>query len=178
LSKKVTVLINGYGSNEEPSEFEILSRPEIEALLNNLSSSDIYGEAFRQARCLQAFGSVTIYLDVRNGDLVSNWLGSKDFNHPFDSFYEINLCTIKTGCGETELNEDHLLGDSERKEYRQVRRVSYISLEGWIASKYGAEELQDRIELAIDSFATNFKLDNLKIEEQLNNLYASEVIPT
>lgn len=175
MSKKITVLVNGYGSNEEPREFEILSRSEIEAIIDDLSTSDVYGKAFREARGWQASGAVTVYLDARTGELASGWLGNNNFNHPFDSFYEIDLATIKTGCGDTELNEEHLLEDPERKEYREANSDSYVSIEDWITVNHGAEELEDRIGYAIDSFAADFELDDCRIREQLDDLYARQV---
>ena len=90
------VRINGYSSNEQAREFEILDRTKLEELIDNLSTFEIFKDTFKKADSYMHSGTAYTYIDARTGQINTCWLGQNNYNHPWDSFYEIWLCDLKT----------------------------------------------------------------------------------
>ncbi len=168
-AKTIRIKVSGYNSNEGSREFEILTRATLEAKIDNLSESEIFGKTFAKANGMSHSGTAYTYIDARTGEIKTSWLGSNSFNHPWDSFYEIWLCTLKTGCGCIDLNTaEMLLSDTECDEFREFDG----SIEDFILKKFGQKELDDRIETAIDWMAQEFYFDQENIQDQLRELYS------
>lgn len=161
--KRVT--IPGYNSTEEPREFEILEREELEKLIDELSPSEIYKQTFEQARDMQHSGTAYTYIDARDGKLNTCWLGQNNFNHPWDDFYEIWLCSLKTGQQMIDLDtpEDILATDEEWEQWNEF--------DGSLEEMLGEKIYQERFENAVDWEATEFEFDEEHIKLQLDGLY-------
>jgi hypothetical protein len=159
------VKIAGYSSNEGTREFEILEREKLEELINNLSPFEIYKDTFQKADNYMHSGIAYTYIDARTGMINICWLQSNNFNHPWDSFYEIWLCDLKSGDQKIDLNTpDNILAIGE--EFEKWREFN-----GTLEEMLGEEEYQERYENAIDGEAIEFSFDWENITEQLNELY-------
>ena len=159
--------VKAYG---EVREFEILDREVLEEKIKELDVSDIYSQTFRKMLEYGHSGSAYTYIDARNGDVNTCWLGSGTVNHPFDSFYEILLCLLETGDKSLDINTpEMLLDEDEQEDYAE----NYVDedVETYVIDKFGKEELKQRIENIIDVLGVEFNLDYDDITEQLNELY-------
>ena len=159
--------VKAYG---EVREFEILDREVLEEKIEELDVSDIYSQTFRKMLEYGHSGSAYTYIDARNGDVNTCWLGSGTENHPFDSFYEIWLCSMKTGDNALDIyTPEMLLDEDEQEDYAE----NYVDedVETYVIDKFGKEELKQRIENIIDVLGVEFNLDYDDITEQLNELY-------
>lgn len=165
--EKVNVRISGYSRNEGSRIFEVLSREEIKKILDELDSSEIYKQTFIKANGYNFSGTAFAYLDVTDGKIKTAWIQSNNFEHPWDSFREIILCTIKSPV--EEFTEEDLLDENEMKEFEKVKYN--ITVEDFIINKYDKKELYNRIDNVIDCYSQEFKLDWDNIKEQLDNLY-------
>ncbi len=163
------IMVNGYGSQEPAQEFEILDREALEKIIDNSSPSQIYRQTFEKAYGYTHGGTAYTYLDARDGSIKTSWLGSNTFNHPFDSFYEIWLCSLTTGASAIDLDTpDDLLDDEEQHELRDYSG----SIRDYLDEKHGTEEYEKRMENAIDWEAMEWEMDGEKIQEQLKELYS------
>lgn len=159
--------VKAYG---EVREFEILDREVLEEKIEELDAADIYSQTFRKMLEYGHSGSAYTYIDARNGDVNTCWLGSGTVNHPFDSFYEILLCLLETGDKSLDINTpEMLLDEDEQEDYAE----NYVDedVETYVIDKFGKEELKQRIENIIDVLGVEFNLDYDDITEQLNELY-------
>jgi len=159
--------VKAYG---EVREFEILDREVLEEKIEELDVSDIYSQTFRKMLEYGHSGSAYTYIDARNGNVNTCWLGSGTENHPFDSFYEIWLCKLETGDQAIDINTpEMLLDEDEQEDYAE----NYVDedVETYVIDKFGKEELKQRIENIIDVLGVEFNLDYDDITEQLNELY-------
>ncbi|HAX17360.1 MAG TPA: hypothetical protein DCY00_02025, partial [Actinobacteria bacterium] len=121
LKLMTTVKIPGYGQSEGFREFEILTREDLEEKIDDLNISDVFRDTFEMANSYMHSGTAYSYLDARNGKIFTSWLGSNTFNHPWDSFYEIWLCDLKSGDQKIDLDtpEDILSNDEEWAAWRE-----------------------------------------------------------
>lgn len=160
--------VKAYG---EVREFEILDREVLEEKIEELDVSDIYSQTFRKMLEYGHSGSAYTYIDARNGDVNTCWLGSGTVNHPFDSFYEILLCLLETGDKSLDINTPEMLLDEDEQEDYAENYIDEIDVETYIIDKFGKEELEQRIEDLIGVLAVEFDLDYEDIKEQLDELY-------
>ena len=159
--------VKAYG---EVREFEILDREVLEEKIEELDVSDIYSQTFRKMLEYGHSGSAYTYIDARNGNVNTCWLGNGTENHPFDSFYEIWLCKLETGDQAIDINTpEMLLDEDEQEDYAE----NYVDedVETYVIDKFGKEELKQRIENIIDVLGVEFNLNYDDITEQLNELY-------
>lgn len=159
--------VKAYG---EVREFEILDREVLEEKIEELDAADIYSQTFRKMLEYGHSGSAYTYIDARNGDVNTCWLGSGTVNHPFDSFYEILLCLLETGDKSLDINTpEMLLDEDEQEDYAE----NYVDedVETYVIDKFGKEELKQRIENIIDVLGVEFNLDYDDITEQIDELY-------
>ena len=178
MTKQISVEVEGYSSQEEPQVFEILSRAEVEKAIEALSHEEIYRAAWNQTG-YECSGTAYAYLDARDGKLKSSWLGANTWNHPFDSFYEIWLCILKTGAGGIDIDDPELLlSDDEQEEFRTYHE-GYAS--DFVREKFGEKELEDREETVLDMLAGEYEPDSggndENIEQQVTELYKKIVLP-
>jgi len=172
--KMTIVEISGYSRNEGTREFEILDRQEIEKIIDELDSTEIYKKTYTKGYGYYHSGEATCYLDARTGEVKTMWIQSNNFEHPWDSFYKIVLCSLKTGNGQLDFQENDLL-DPDSEEYEEFHEQTEFGLEEFIEQKYGTDELMDRIENAIDYYAQDFYFDIENIKKQLDDLYGNEL---
>jgi len=162
------VMVSGYNRSDGKREFEILDKAELEKLIDDLNAFEVYQKTFTEGKGMSHSGTAYTYLDARTGELVSGWLGANNFNHPWDSFYEIWLCSIKTGCEFPDLNTaDMLLNDTEQEDFQDYEG----SAEDYVLEKHDQKELDDRIDAAIDWLAQEFSPDYDDISRQAKELY-------
>jgi hypothetical protein len=166
LYEKVKIKVAGYSQNEGSREFEILKKEKIEKIINNIDMEEIWKRTFKKANGYTS-GTAYTYIDTRTGKIVTSWLQQYNELHPWDSFYEIVLCSIKTPVFDFEAKD--LLDEEEQKDF--FSQDNYIDIEEFIRGKYGDEELEERIEEAIDWYACEFVPDWDNIENQIINLY-------
>ena len=93
--------VKAYG---EVREFKILDREVLEEKIEELNETDIYSQTFRKMLEYGHSGTAYTYIDARNGEINTCWLGSGTQNHPFDGFYEVLLCSMKTGDQAIDIN--------------------------------------------------------------------------
>jgi hypothetical protein len=160
--------VKAYG---EVREFEILDREVLEEKIEELDAADIYSQTFRKMREYGHSGIAYTYIDARNGEVNTCWLGSGTQNHPFDSFYEIWLCSMKTGDNALDIYTPEMLLDEDEQEDYTENYIDEIDVETYIIDKFGKEELEQRIEDLIGVLAVEFDLDYEDIKEQLDELY-------
>lgn len=155
--------IKAYGKIRE---FEILDRDVLEEKIEELDAADIYSQTFRKMLEYGHSGTAYTYIDARNGNVNTCWLGSGTENHPFDSFYEVWLCKLKTGDQAIDISIPEMLLDEDEQE-------DYVDedVETYIIDKFGKEELEQRMENIIDVLGVEFNLDYDDITEQLDELY-------
>jgi hypothetical protein len=152
-------------------EFKILDRDVLEGKIEELDAADIYSQTFRKMLEYGHSGSAYTYIDARNGNVNTCWLGSGTENHPFDSFYEIWLCKLETGDQAIDISTPEiLLDEDEQKDYAE-NYVNEIDVKTYVTEKFGKEELKQRIENVIDVFAIEFDLDYEDITAQIDELY-------
>ena len=156
------VIISGYSKNEGTREFEILDRKQIEDAIDELSTSQIYTDTFKKAASYSATGKVFTYINVMNGQVSTMWMQNNHQEHPWDSFYEIVLCSADSGNGNTEFDSQTMLDDDEQKEFRNFEG----SLEEFLGDEYSG-----RFEDCIDYQAGEFELNWDNINQQLDDLY-------
>ncbi|MDA8212137.1 MAG: hypothetical protein M0021_09710 [Clostridia bacterium] len=164
------IKVSGYSANEGTREFEILEREELQTKIDNLSNTEVFRRTFEEARAYRHTGTAYTYIDARSGEIKTCWLGSNTTNHPWDSFYEIWLCSLKTGNGEQNFGVEDLL-DTSSAEYEKYLE-SDLNAEDFISTKYGADDLAERIENAISWQAVEFYFDEDDIERQIEELYS------
>ncbi len=160
--------VKAYG---EVREFEILDRDVLEEKIEELNETDIYSQTFRKMREYGHSGTAYTYIDARNGEINTCWLGSGTVNHPFDSFYEILLCLLETGDKSLDINTPEMLLDKDEQEDYTENYIDEIDVETYIIDKFGKEELEQRIEDLIGVLAVEFDLDYEDIKKQLDELY-------
>lgn len=156
------VKIHGYSSNEGYRVFEVLDREELEAKIEDLWSFEIYKQTFEKAYGYTFSGTAYTYIDARDGKIHTIWLQANTFQHPFDSFYEIVLCTVNSPV-EFDV-KDFFENEEEQEHYEQ----SELSLKEF----FGENEYQYRLENIFDYWANEFEFDWQKINEQLDDLYS------
>lgn len=160
--------VKAYG---EVREFEILDKEVLEEKIEELDVSDIYSQTFRKMREYGHSGTAYTYIDARNGEINTCWLGSGTVNHPFDSFYEIWLCKLETGDQAIDINTPEMLLDEDEQEDYAENYVDEIDAKTYVIEKFGKEELEQRIENIIDVLAVEFDLDYEDITAQIDELY-------
>lgn len=169
------VKIAGYSLNEGSRVFEILDREEIEEIIDTLSPAEIYRQTFEKAQRYSFSGDAYTYADARNGEIKTRWMQLNTFDHPWDAFYEIVLCSIKTPV--EPLSDEDLINWDDKDEVQAWKEVyPSISAEDFILERYGQKELDDRIENCIWFYASEFDFDDDSIKEQLDRLYQKVVI--
>lgn len=168
---KITVKISGYSRNEGVREFEILEREQIEAIIDELDQAEIYRKTFEKAKEFEGESGVAYtFISALDGKIGSSWLQQNNFNHPWDDFYEIILCSLETDYQNMDFNNpEYLLADNE--EHEEFRKFEGIA-EEFVLEKFGKEELNERYDNLLDWLATEFKFDYSDIKEQLDYLYA------
>lgn len=164
------IRVSGHSANEGTREFDILEREDLQDIIDKLSNTEIYRRTFEEAKSYSHTGTAYSYVDARNGEIKTCWLGSGTTNHPWDSFYEIWLCSLETGNGAQDFGVEDLI-DTDSAEYEEYRD-SEFPVEEFIIREHGESELADRIENAITWYAIEFHFDDENIEQQLNDLYA------
>lgn len=168
------VRVSGYSSNERARIFEVLDKEELEKKIEELDSREIYRMTYDMAQRYSFSGTAYTYIDAQSGEVVTTWLQQNHELHPFDSFYEIILCSIDTPVMDY-TEEDLLSTEEEYEEYYEYRRKEGKGIEEYLEEKYGEEELNDRIENALDWYADEFSFDEYWIQEQLDSLYRRAV---
>jgi len=166
--KKVRIRIRGLGYNEYRS-FEILDRQKLNDIIEELDSREIFRKTYEKAQGYSFSGTAYTYIDARGGEIVTSWIQQNNFLHPFDSFYEITLCSIDTPV-EDFTHEDLL--DPNDEEYQEFIEQNELGIEEFIEKKYGKKELNERIENAIEWYAEDFLIDWIIVKEQLKELYS------
>jgi len=159
------IRVRGYSSNEGSRVFEILERETIEEIISNIDQSDVFCRTFDKAQGYHFSGDAYTYVDARNGEIVTRWQQQGTFDHPWDSFYEIVICSVKTPVMEFDTNE--YLDEKELQKFYD----SNMSLEEFLLTEYGPDEFERRTENIIDFYSQEFKIDRNFIKEQLDNLY-------
>lgn len=155
-----------YGmSGQESKIFEILSREELESIIENIDFSEIYKRTFAEANGYSHTGTAYTYVDARNGEVKTYWTQNNVFQHPFDSFYEITLCHVDTP---VEFETVDLI-DPTSEEYEEFLQ-SDKTLEEFLG-----EEYQSRYWDVVDYFSTDFVPNWDRIKEQLDWLYSHEM---
>lgn len=164
--KKVKI----HGINEGYRIFEILDREELEAKIEELWSFEIYKKTFEKAKAYEGkTGTAYTFISAIDGKIHTLWLQANTSQHPFDSFYEIVLCSIETPL-EGPAPED-LLNDDEYNTFRDWQIEHGGDVYDFIRETMGNEELDERIDNWIDWLATEFSFDD-DIKAQLDSLYA------
>ena len=152
-----------YGLNlSESWIFEILDRKSLEEKIEELNQNEIYERTVKKAYEYNMSGSAITYIDARNGSVHTYWLQNNQYNHPYDSYYEIVLCTVNSPV-EFDI-KDFFENEEEQEHYEQ----SELSLKEF----FGENEYQYRLENIFDYWANEFEFDWENIKEQLDNLYS------
>ena len=166
----VKVTISGYSVNEGTRTFEILDREEIEEIIDNLDFIEIYEQTYDKASGYSASGCAYTYVDARDGKVVTRWQQDGQYDHPWDSFYEVVVCTIDTPI--FEFRDEDLIGEYEYNKYRKLLDAGEISSpEDFIEKTMGEEELIFRTNEAIRWYASEYEPDWEYINFQLHRLY-------
>lgn len=163
------IRVSGYSSNEGSRVFEILERETIEEIISNVDQSDVFCKTFDKAQGYHFSGDAYTYVDARDGSIVTRWQQQGMIDHPWDSFYEVVICSIKTPV--VEFDTDAYLDNEEMEKFCD----SYMSLEEFIRTEYGPDEFERRRENIIDFYACEFGIDWNFVKEQLDNLYSRHV---
>ena len=161
------IRIAGYSSNEGSRVFEILEREELEKIFDSIDRQEIFRQTFDKARDFRFSGDAYTYVDARNGEIVTRWQQGGAIDHPWDSFYEIVICSLKTPVREFDTNE--YLDEKELQKFYD----SDMSLEEFIRTIFGPDEFERRTENIIDFYAEFAGVDWDFIKEQLDNLYSN-----
>jgi hypothetical protein len=167
-SETFPIIVNGMG---EQREFEILKQNILDEKFETIDEFDVYSRTFRKMREYGHSGTAYTYIDARNGEVNTCWLGSGTQNHPFDSFYEIWLCKLETGDQAIDINTPEMLLDEDEQEDYEENYVDEIDVETYVIEKFGKEELKQRIENLIDVLGIEFNFDYDDITEQIDELY-------
>lgn len=162
------IKIGGYSASEGAREFEILSREEVEDIIDDLSTGDVFRATFERANGMSHSGVAYTYVDARNGEIRTTWLGQGTQNHPWDDFYEVVVCRLTTGAGALDLDnpDDILYSVDECAVWEEFGG----SLEGFL----GTEEYRRRMEVVVGWECDEFALDHDDISRQLDELYRRE----
>lgn len=170
------ICVSGYSVNEGSRTFQVLSRKELEKIIDELDSSEIWERTYEKGEGYRfKSGTAYTYIDARTGEIHTRWLQRNQSLHPWDSFYEIWLCSMETGASWWDFNipEDFLF-DTTSEEYEEFLGFSGSAKE-YIIEKYGEEELEERIQNCIDWYADEFRFDWENIKNQLDELYSHSV---
>ena len=169
--KMVTVEISGYSENEGTREFEILAREEIEKVIDNIDTKEIYKRTFKQADNVGMTGTAFTYIDAQTGEIKTSWIQQNWQEHPWADFKQIWLCTVKIPAFEFE-NSD-ILNDEEMEKFEkwQEERDIQGTLEKFVEEQLGKGEFEKRYEDWIDWLAQESEMDWENIKEQLDELY-------
>jgi len=152
-----------YGlSSSESRIFEILDRKTLEEKIEELDQREIYERTVKKAYEYNMSGSAITYIDARDGSVHTYWLQANQFNHPYDNYYQIVLCTVNSPL-DFDIR-DFFENEEEEERYRE----SKLSLEEF----FGEDEYQYRLENIFDYWANEFEFDWQKINEQLDGLYS------
>jgi len=171
--KMTKVRISGYSSNERSRIFEILDREEIEEIIKDLFTPEIYQKTMDKALGYYFSGTAYTYIDARDGEIYTDWIQQNNELHPFDDFYRIILCGITTPVDEP--SEDDLLDSSELDDYLKWEEENYGSAKDYITETMGEKELEERYDTWIEWLAQEFELDLDSIERQLDDLYFATI---
>jgi len=166
--RKIT--ISGYSASEGTRTFEILDRPKIEEIIDNLSTVDIYERTYREAAGYTHSGSAYTYVNAMTGELKTYWLSNNTIEHPWSSFNQIIVCSVKSGNGSTDFDSGDMLDDEEQKEFREFNG----SLEEFITKT--DTDFDERLQNCIDHESVEFEMDWDDIERQLDDLYGKAEI--
>ena len=162
------VLIDGYSSSEGVREFDILELQELQSIIADLSEFEIFSQTWEKASGYYHSGSAYTYVDARDGEVYTTWQQNNTHDHPWDSFYEIVVCSLTTGAGALDVeDEEHLLDDDDPQEMKRWREFRGSFLEF-----FGEEEYQERMDNAIEWEAEEFEFDWEGISDQIRRLYA------
>ena len=156
------VTISGYSLSEGARTFEIMEKKQIEDAIDALSTSQIYTDTFKKAASYSATGKAFTYINVMTGQVSTMWLQNNHMEHPWDSFYEIIVCNVDSGNGNTEFDSQTMLDDDEQKAFKNFSG----SLEEFLGDGYS-----NRFEDCIDYRASEFPFNWDSINQQLDDLY-------
>ena len=171
----IKIEISGYSVSEGTRTFEIMDRKQLEALIEEAEQNkrtDIYERTYRKAAGYPYHtGTAYTYIDARDGELNTTlWLEQNTIEHPYDSFYQIIICSHDSGNGRTEFDETDMLDEDEQKEFRQFSG----SLEEFIEKT--ETDYDERLQNCIDYYAIEFSFDWEKINSQLDELYKDDTL--
>lgn len=171
MLKKVNVLIQGLNASEK-KEYEVLDRDTLMEKIDNVDWQEVYKATYKKAEGYTFGGRALTYIDARDGELKTYWIGQNSYNHPFDDFYEIVLCSIPT---QMESPADiEFLNQDEYEEFQEG-----LSNEKWDSLKKYADEknidLDDRKDNIIEYYASEIDMDWDKVTEQVDNLYENVI---
>lgn len=161
------IRVSGYSPNEGSRVFEILERGELEKIIDSVDQPEIFCRTFEKAQGYHFSGDAYTFVDARDGKIVTRWQQQGMIDHPWDSFYEVVICSIKTPV--VEFDTDAYLDNEEMEKFCD----SYMSLEEFLLTEYGPDEFERRTEAIVDFYSHEFKIDWDFIKEQLDNLYRS-----
>jgi hypothetical protein len=180
--KNVKVRIDGYSRNEGTRTFEVLSREELEKRIDEIQESEIYEiykRTFEKAWSYTFTGTAYTYVDARTGELKTSWLQQNHYQHPFDEFYEIVLCTVSSPVEDPYADDLLDCTGEEWDEFHDWLKEHDGYVREFFIDKYGEEEgekeYQERVENWIDWLANEFDIDWEEVERQLDELYFATV---
>lgn len=172
MKNTVKVRIVGF-PREGARVYEILPREELEKKIQELSECEIYKYTHEEASGYTFSGTAYTYISAKSGEIYTYWLQNNSFLHPFDSFYEIILCSLNSPIKEPYAND--LLDDEEYSEFENFDG----DVKDFLIEKYGVEEgekeYQNKIENWIDYWASEFSFDWYNINQQLDELYSNVI---
>lgn len=161
------VFIRGL-SEDERREFEVMDREQLEKMINDLDWEKIYKATYYEALGWTMRGRVITYIDARNGEIETYWIGQNAYKHPFDDFYEIVLCEMETVMSEPDAEE--YLDNKEYEEYIEGLYDKWEDLKMYATIK--GINLKERLEDIIEYYATDVEPMNYNwIKKQLDDLY-------
>ena len=163
------VLIPGYSKGEPKKEFDVKEKEEITTILDELDVteiSDIWEKTYKETLHHDLSGNAYAYIDARTGEIKTSWLQSNTSLHPFDSFYEIVLCSIETPVFKFD-EVDLLYNAKEMKQYEE----SQLPIKDFIIKNCGEKDYRERVDNAIIDYKYKFRLDRDNIKDQMDKLY-------
>lgn len=165
-ARTLPIEVGGYSVAERKKTFHILPRNVLEQRIDSLNPAEIWRKTYEKASAYAHSGYAYAYLDARNGNLATHWLDTSTMLHPWDSFYEIWLCDMKSGDSFIALDTaENLLSEDEQKKFKEFDG----SIREFLEER--RENYEERIENAIDWYAQEFQFNLVRIEEQLDELY-------